>query len=118
MALRGGWVVPKREKKAKPERKPRFKVGEVVHTRYAAKVRKDLPFGRRWLVLLPGTEWKVEAVATNGQNAPVYTMRCGEFEVRRREWQLSGVHRNAGPAEAVQTRRDDAHEPQGPHQFR
>lgn len=87
---------PKKKKRTpKPPPEPRFALGQVVRTRAAVKVPN--PGGkvrnRKFLHLLPGTEWKVIAVerpAAGVRQAIRYqlqTVSCG-IVAARKEFQL------------------------------
>lgn len=68
-------------------RRPKWAVGAKVTTRHPVKVPKRV-FRRRWLYLIPGTEWLVTAVESDGKRTPWYTLTCGGYEIRRQEWRL------------------------------
>lgn len=82
---------PPKAKLDKPRPKPKFSVGQKVTTKYTAKVPKSGPFNRRWLFLLPGTEWTVDAVEVPKSGQPIYTLRAGEFTIERRRWRLKAM---------------------------
>lgn len=78
----------KKERVKKSPLPPRYKVGQKVTTKFTAKVPKAGPFGRRYLFLLPGTEWTVSDVSVPGSGRPVYTLTAAEFTIWRQEYRL------------------------------
>lgn len=87
-------AVPAKKKK-RPDRKPKFKVGDIITTKYPAKVKQSGPRGRKFLTLLSGCKWTVSAVQLNGPNAPIYTLTVPGFglEIVRQEWRVRPLER-------------------------
>ncbi|HEY1187695.1 MAG TPA: hypothetical protein VGE74_08560 [Gemmata sp.] len=56
-------------------------------TTHTVRVLKPF-FRRKWLYLLPGTEWTVTAVEPRGRSAPVYTLVTYGYEIERQEWRV------------------------------
>lgn len=82
--------------------KPKYDVGEIVHTKVTVVIRQNVGIDGRGrprqksLALIPGADWVVlSSEVPEGKRRHYYRLRCKPYEVVRREGQLRGTGRRA-----------------------